>query len=193
MPQVRKSVIALAVVAMLSASAAQAQDASCLTADEARPLFQYALGDAMTGAVQACTPTLGQTSFLATGGSDMIKRYHDAQATAWPVARKAIRKAILASGSHDKTDTMLAKLPDEAMQPFVSGMVKQMVGSALKPKDCAKFDEFARLLAPLPPENMAGLITLIVELMNRPKPGQKQDFNLCPTQSVAVALPAPTP
>ena len=191
MQQVRKSVIALALVTMVWAGAVQAHDENCLTPEEAKPLFQYALGDALSGAAQSCTPTLGQASFLATGGADMIKRYRDAQSAAWPVARRAIRKAILSSGAHDKSEDLIAKLPDEALQPFVSGMVKQIVASALKPKDCARFDEIAQLLAPLPPENMAGLITLVVELMDRPKPGQKQNLNLCPLQPVTAVLPSP--
>lgn len=163
------------------AAIGQAQAAApCVTDEEFNQLVLYALPDVIDGAAAACRPTLGATGFLGTDGAALIARYRTAQAPAWPVARATMMKLQSSDKSNAAMDAVVSALPDDAVKPLVSGVVRQLVTKGIKPADCPTFDSAARLLAPLPAENMAGLVTLIVRRTDHPGPDTKSRIPLCP-------------
>lgn len=185
MRHLHKPVVALALGALLIAGTAQAAVEPCMTNAELDQLLLFSLADVVDGAAGACRPSLAADAFLVSDGPALVQRYRAAQPGAWPMARKAMMKMPGVGGDEGKGNAMMATLPDDALKPFVSGMVRQMVTTSVKPKDCARVDQVVRLLAPLPAENMAGLFTLIIGMVDHPTPDRKARLPLCP------AAPAP--
>jgi len=164
----------------LPAIAAQAAQASCLTAGEVRALTTFAMPSAMTGLIDSCAPQVGANSFMATQGGGLVSAYGARKDAAWPTARKAFFRLAASGkdGSQEATDA-LAKMPDAALQPFVEGMIGGMIGAKLKPGQCVIADKLMRLLAPLPPENTAELIGTIFELASADKKGGPAGLAIC--------------
>lgn len=150
----------------------------CLTQVELTGMVTYALPVVMDGAMKACRPTLSPAGYFATQGPSLLQRYAARKQQAWPVAKTAILK--IGDQKDASMKQMIANLPDSALQPFAEGMVAQMVTEGIKPDQCVAIERATRLLSPLPPENTAELLTFIVGLADKPKPGKKSALPLCP-------------
>lgn len=186
---VRHSIPAvLALMALGCATAARAGDDACLTPAELDATFAYALPTVIESAAQTCRPVLSRDGYLATGTDSLAARYRVGQAAAWPVAKAAALK-IGTSAAGGGLGRFAAFLPDSALQGFATGYVGQFVVQSIRPADCAEIEQALHLMAPLPPENTAGLITLLVRRLERPRPGQKPRIPLCPV----VSGPSPAP
>lgn len=188
-PKARSAGLALALMALTAGSVARAAE-PCLTENEMNQLLLFALPEVVDGASAACKPTLGAGSFLVQDNGALIGRYRQAQAPAWPVAHEALMKLPGFTGEGGKMDKLMRGLPDEAIKPLITGIVRQMVLQGVKPTDCATIDQAARLLAPLPAENMAGLFTLILRKVDHPAGQHKSRLPLCPVAPTPAAPPA---
>lgn len=171
----RKFIAAAALVAMCHAHTAFAQQ--CITEGEMTGLAAFALPSVMTGTMRTCRPHLSADGFFATEGDKLIGRYATGRAGSWPAAKAALLKL---GGKQGEMDETIARLPDEALQPFAEAMVTEMVGSGIKPDQCVAIERAARLLAPLPPQNTAELVTFMIATVAKPKPGRKADIPICP-------------
>ena len=155
-----------------SASAAQAQVSStCITHDEARALFAYAIPQAIEGVAGACKASLPATAFLPSQSAAMVARLKSAGSANWGSAKAAFLKM----GGKDGART-LATMPDSALEPFVAAAFSSVVTQGVKPKDCGKIDRFVAALAPLPPGHAAELITSLIALVG----GSDDKMPLCP-------------
>lgn len=180
---IRAAAATLALGALLSAQAAQAATPPCLESAEVNAMVTYALPAVMDSAMTFCAPHLAPQGFFAREGQGLVQRYAQAKPGAWPRAKAALLK--LAQTDKDPTIAQMARLPDKALQPFADGMLGQIVTEGLKPETCGPLEQMTRLLAPLPPENTAGLFTLIIRMVETPsrKPGaqpRKSGLPLCP-------------
>lgn len=190
----RKSLAAtLALIALTSATGARAAQDACLTPSDLDAVFAYALPTVIDSAAQACRPVLAPDGYLASQGADMAARYRMSQAAAWPLAKAAVLKVGVGAfdgkgaGGLGKFASML---PDGALQGFASGFVSQFVIQAVHPGDCRDIEFALRMIAPLPPENAAGLITLVVERLEHHhaetgQTGHRLTLPLCPVHPVA--------
>jgi hypothetical protein len=129
----------------------------------------------LTGVIDNCAPQLGANAFMTSQGRSLVAAYAAGKDAAWPQARKAFFR-LAQSGKNGDKDAMgaMGSMPDAALQPFVEGMIGGLIGAKLKPAQCGTADRLMRLLAPLPPENTAELLSTIVELAEadgKPKPG----------------------
>jgi len=176
-----RSLSAVAALAGLFAgevAQAQVQAGPCLSEQEVGSLVTYALPVVMDSAIKACAPTLSPQGYFATQGTALVQRYAVRKPGAWPLAKAALLK--LGNGDkNDKMGDMITKLPDQALQPFAEGMVAQMVAEGIKPDQCAAIERATRLLSPLPPENTADLLTFVLVLSEKPKPGKKSKLPIC--------------
>jgi hypothetical protein len=163
-----------AIIALIASPAVAEGQAPpvCLTDAEAQALFTYAIPEALDGVSKSCDTALPATSFLKINSTQTIARFRAAAAGTWPTARKAFMK-IAGDG---KESELMAGMPDSALQPFVSAAFSGVVANGVKPEKCAKIDRFVAALAPLPPANVAALITALIGLT-----GDKEghDFKLC--------------
>lgn len=174
------AMLAAGAMLVLQSPAALAQD--CLTEHEVTSLVTFALPTVMNSAITTCQPQLSSNGYFATQGRSLVARYAVGKAAAWPTAKAALFKLGGSKGDAQTRD-LLAKMPDEALQPFAEGLVGQMVGSGIKPDQCVAIERGARLLAPLPPENTAELITFILSVADKPKPGKTPKLSICPAQN----------
>lgn len=147
---------ALAAAAFAMPAQAVAAEAQCLAPAEVRALTTFAMPSVLTGLIDHCGPEVGAGGFMTTQGRGLVASYAARKDAAWPTARKAFFRLAASKGGADETSDMLAKMPDAALQPFVEGMIGGMIGSKLKPGQCAIADKMMRLLAPLPPEKHRG-------------------------------------
>lgn len=170
-----------ACLALFQTQLAQAATAAapCLSEAEVTALVGFALPSVIDGTMKSCKPHLSSNGYFATRGSEFLDRYATRKAANWPMAKSAFIK--LGSSKDSKMTDAIANLPDEAVQPFVEGLVSEMVGSEIKSDQCTAIERGVRLLSPLPPENTAELVSFILVLSSKPKPGKTSSFPICKT------------
>ena len=170
---------ALAGAALMQAQMAQAATATapCLNESEVTALVGYALPSVIEGTMKGCKPHLAANGYFATRGSEFLNRYAARKDQNWPLAKSAFLKL---GGSKDaKMADMMQNLPDNAVQPFVEAMVSEMVSGEIKPDQCTAIERGVRILSPLPPKNTAELVTFILVMADKPKPGKASAFPIC--------------
>lgn len=175
----RSTFVAAAALALLQGQMAQAATASaqCISENEMTGLVGFALPSALDGAMKGCKPHLATTGYFATRGNEFLERYTARKDANWPMAKAAFLKF---GGSGDaKIKDTFAKLPDEAVKPFVEAMVSELVGSEIKPDQCKAIERGVRLLAPLPPENTAELVSFILALSSGNKGAKTSSLPIC--------------
>lgn len=183
MSLLRNVVWGAALASLGLAEVAAAQEPACLTEREVTSLVTYALPVVMDGAMKACRPALSPQGYFATQGSSLVQRYAARKDGAWPEAKAALVKL---GGNDNKLKDLVSSLSDEALQPFAEGMVSALVTKGIKPGQCKAIERATRLLAPLPPENTAELVTFILVLADKPKvrgavgATKKSDLPICP-------------
>ena len=163
-----------AFLALISSPAVAQEQApsQCLTAPEARALFTFVIPEAIEGVAAKCKTALPSTAFLPSSSAATIAKFREAAKGGWPAARAAFLKI---SGP-DKETEVVAKMSDKALQPFVSEAFAGVVANDVKPADCPKIDRFVAALAPIPPSNVADLITALIGLVGEKK---GDDLKLC--------------
>ncbi len=170
------SIVAVAVPTMATAQQAK----QCLTPKEAQGLVSFALPEIISSVSSKCAPSLGPDGYLSRSGTELAGRYRAAAVTSWPSAKLALRKFI------DTDTAFLDNLPDEALKGILGAGISTAVVKDIKPTQCGDIDRVARVLAPLPPENMSQLVGIVLELTARP-PAQaavaktKAPFSICPS------------
>lgn len=170
---------AIALAAIASSQAAQAQQQACINPADLSDAVIYAMPMAFDAARTTCTNRLSKNGFMATKGDAFIAPYRTAQNTAWPGALRVI-KAFMADKARgeDGADTadmsaMIASMPESALRPLIDAFVGQMIAEKIKPASCSKIERGIELVSPLPAENVGGLATFLIEL------GEIKDPMLC--------------
>ncbi|MCJ2181419.1 hypothetical protein MTR62_01665 [Novosphingobium sp. 1949] len=156
---------AVALCPALASAAQTSLDTACLTRDEARSVLTYSLPQVIDGTARRCRAVLPANAFLTTHGQDVVQRYSTNRQAYWPDARAAFVK--LAARRDASFGRIAAQMDDAALKPLVDATVSGLVEQAIKPETCQQIDLAIDLLAPLPPRNTAGLITLFIELAAR--------------------------
>lgn len=183
MSLIRNMVWGAALASLAASEVAAAQEPACLSEREVTSLVTYALPVVMNSTMKTCSPQLSPQGYFATQGPGLVQRYAARKSAAWPDAKAALIKL---GGNDDKMKDIVANLSDEALQPFAEGIVAAMVAKGIKPGQCKAIERGVRLLAPLPPENTAELVTFVLVLADKPKvrgavgASKKSDLPICP-------------
>lgn len=160
---------ALALTALASATAAQAQQQPCVNPADLSDAVVYVMPVAFDAAKTVCGASLAKGGFMAREGDAYIAQFRDGQAKAWPGAFRFLKTfmeqggAGTAAGDADMA-AMLSAMPADALRPFVDALVGQMIAGEIKSDSCGKIERGLELLSPLPRENMGGLAAFVVEL-----------------------------
>lgn len=162
----RKTLTLATMLLGIAPSIAQAET-TCLTRPEAQAMFTYALPQVISGTAKRCQQVLPADSYLRTHGTELANRYATQKGRSWPEAKAAFLK--LSEGQSSDVAKFARNLPDESLRPLVDITVEGLVSQHLPLKSCDRIDLAVDLLAPLPPENTAGLIALIVEMTAKAK------------------------
>jgi zona occludens toxin (predicted ATPase) len=173
---------ALALTALASATAAQAQQKACVNPADLSDAVAYVMPIAFDAARTTCANRLAKDGFVAVRGEEYIASFREGQDTAWPGAFRFIKTFMDKEGGGDaaggaEMQAMLTSMPDFALRPFVDALVGQMIAGEIKGDSCAKIERGLELLSPLPRDNVGGLIAFIVELTDLKHPPP-----MCPAQ-----------
>lgn len=163
---------ALTLAALAAPVAATAQTNACLTPREGEAVLLYLAPDLLAQATRTCAPVLGASAYLRRN-PDLGRRYMDASADAWPTARAGIAKVA---------GPDVAPLLDSAFAaPAVSSLVAPLVAQEIKAADCPQIDRILSLVAPLPPQNIAGIAVAFLQLANDRdrKAGRRSPLPIC--------------
>ena len=156
---------AAALVAVALPAAAEARPD--LSPESTQAAVRYALPHLLAGVRSSCGPALSKNGYLARNGAALLDRFSQGSDAAWPAARDALM--ALGGEKNANMTEMLAQMPDAALKPFVDATISSMIATKLKVEDCDEIERGLELLAPLPPENIAGLAGFFLELSDRDK------------------------
>lgn len=161
-PSFRRLARCLVSTIALCPALATAATPACLTRGEARSVLTYSLPQVIDGTAKRCRQALPADSFLSSHGQEVVQRYSGPRDQYWPQARSAFLKL---SRSRDETfGSVAAQLPDDTLKPLVDATVSGLVAQSIHLESCDEIDLAINLLAPLPPQNTAGLIALFIEI-----------------------------
>ena len=172
----RIAAILAAAAFAIQSTAAQAGEASCLTSKQADSLAGYALPSVISGAAKRCSATLTDSSYLKTHGPALAERYAARKDATWPSAKAAF---LTMSKGRDGADKIFSTLPDSSLREMVDVVFEGLVAQEIPVDGCDKIDNFVRILAPLPPENTAELVVLLIGLSPAAKSGKPGKLAIC--------------
>ena len=162
--------LALAVNPIVSQAAAPE---TCLAPTEVDALIRFAMPDIANAVANQCAASLGTQSYLKRNQAALLGRFAGPSKAALPRAKAAFAKMT------NMPD--LSALGDGTMHDLI-GIGVTSAFAKLKPADCTKADQLLGLLDPLPPENMAGLVTFILQAASENSGGKEKStpFKVCP-------------
>ena len=162
---------ALALTALASAQAAQAQQA-CIAPEDAADAVIYVMPAAYDATLKSCKKQFNEETFLTSAdGNNFIEQFRTQQDERWGGTFRFLKVFISAqSEGEEGMAEMIAAMPEESLRPFVDGILGQVIGEQIKTDTCASIDRGAELLSPLPAENVGGLVAFILELVELDNP-----------------------
>ncbi len=176
----------IALAALTSAQAAQAQQQGCAAPADVSDAAVYAMPIAFDAARTVCANRLSRSGFMATKAEAFVAPFRAGQNKAWSGAFRLLKIVMAQKNAGEEAGgmdigAMLSTMPESAVRPFVDELVGQMIAEEIKPDACGKIERGLELISPMPTENVGGLIALLVEV---------SDVN---TPPVCTAAPAPAP
>lgn len=140
------------------------------SSSEIEGAVRFGLPALFEGYRASCSAQLSPDGYVAQNADRLAAKFTEGADAHWPAA-----KATLSTLSNDQgmDSAMLADLPDEALKPFVTALLQQMVAAEIKPSQCIDVERGLELIDPLPADNIAGLIGLVVEMAERGDSGSE--------------------
>ena len=174
----RTLVLGLGMAAMLPHQVALAQsDAkACVEQADLADAVVYAMPLLTQAMRNKCSDSLSSSGFMAREGDAFVAPYAARQDAAWPGALRMLSQ--FAGNEKEGADMMqmFSALPAETVRPLFDAIIEQKVAEEIKVADCGKIERGVELLAPLPPENVSGLVTFLMDLAKVGNP------KLCPAR-----------
>lgn len=169
--------LGMAAVMQHQVALAQADAAACIEQADLADAVVYAM-PLLTQAVRGkCSASLSSSGFIARQGDAFVAPYVARQAAAWPGALRMLSQF----GGSDKDGAemmqMFSALPADTVRPLFDAIIEQKVAEEIKVADCAKIERGVELLSPLPPENVSGLVTFLLDLAKVDNP------KMCPARN----------
>ncbi|MEL6877023.1 MAG: hypothetical protein AAGL68_02870 [Pseudomonadota bacterium] len=163
----------------MQAQIAQAQEA-CVVQQDLTDAVIYAMPVLADAFDTACSAELAPDGFFATQRQEFIAPYAALGDETWPGASRVLNTFVTAGSTGENGMPGLAEIfgnqSPETVRPFIDAMLGTMVVSEIKPKDCGKIERGLELMAPLPPENMGGLVTFLMDMAEVKNP------RICPLE-----------
>ena len=181
----RTALTLLAATLTLVPGIANAAEPPCLSAAEFSSIATFALPGVISDLAQRCSANLPANAYLPTSGDALAQRYAAAKPAAWPPAKAAFLK--LSTGAGGDAAAMLPLLPDETLQQFVDTLAGSLVSQKVPSEHCGMVDQLVRLLSPLPPEKVGGLLALAASRAGKSGPSPAGKFTICPAPAAPSA------
>lgn len=169
--------VMLACLSTHAGAVTAAAPATCLTETEVHGLILYAMPDIAEQLGTSCAAAgLPASAYLVRSGADLLARYKAAAPTA-SVARVALAK--MAGAPIDKFNA----LDDQGLHAIVGAGIASSMAKGIKPGDCRIVSDVLEQLAPLPPENIASLLGVVLrEAGRKPDKHDAGPFRICGTE-----------
>jgi hypothetical protein len=151
--------VATAMLAASVSAEAQKTDKACLYPEEIDAMVISFAPRLIEVTATACKPHLAENAYLNRSSGVLAERYRVAGKSLWPLAYKGMLKM---SGL-EKVKNPLIK-PD-ALREMLDAKIPEIVAD-IKPETCVTIDRVGQLVDPLPPQNMAGLFSTILEIVS---------------------------
>lgn len=155
---------------------AQKNTPACVERADLADAITYAVPMLVKAVRTKCAGTLSPSGFMAQQSDAFIKPFADKQTAAWPGALRLLNQFAGSDKSAREAMAMFKDLPADSVRPLFDAIIEQKVAGDIKLADCAKIERGVELLAPLPTDNVAGLVTFLVELAKVKNP------ELCPAR-----------
>lgn len=176
--RLRSLVLAFGVAAVVPHQVALAQsDAqACIEQADLADAVVYAMPILTQAMRSKCSDTLSPNGFMALQGDAFVAPYAERKDAAWPGALRMLSQ--FAGNEKEGADMMqmFSALPAETVRPLFDAIIEQKVAEEIKVDDCGKIERGVELLSPLPPENVSGLVTFLMDLAKVANP------KLCPAR-----------
>jgi hypothetical protein len=166
-----KLAAAALLLAVPQVAAPPASPPPCVSRADAADLSLYLLPALLPAVVERCRATLPATAWLTTQGPAYGERLAVGRDARWPGARRAF--VNMAGGRQPPKG-----VSDATLRSLAEDMLRTQLPAAMKVEDCRKIDDFARLLSPLPPDNLGEFVALLMDVGSAAKPNR--EFDMCP-------------
>lgn len=163
MRRLKIAAVMMSASALLAGQAAQAQAPRCVDPRDLSDAVVYTMPSLVAAYRTKCASTMDGKGFLAREGERFSARFAALADQSWPGAYRML-ESFAANGMNREIVEAFEQLPPETLKLVVDTIVIQKVAQEIKVKDCAKIDHGVELLAPLPVENVGGLVSFIVEM-----------------------------
>lgn len=173
----RKIILVLSASLLVAPDLAKGAEPPCLSHAEFSSLAGYALPSIISGTSKRCATRLGTQAYLKSNGEQLARRYLARKEMSWPDAKAAFQK--LSAQSNDEANELFRQLPDESLRVMLDIILEGMISQQIPLGECETIDNFVRLLAPLPPENMAELLALAVGLASGNEKDEIGSIRIC--------------
>lgn len=129
---------------------------------------RYALPHMFTGYIAGCRPHLQKNGYVLRNADRLSTKFTTGSAGYWPKAKLALMQLAATKDSpRDDTAAVISSLPDDALRPFVNGLITSMVVGKMKPELCSDLESGLEILDPLPVENYGKLAIFVFNMVER--------------------------
>jgi hypothetical protein len=146
--------------AAFSASSAMAQmenlDPAAVTA-----ATRYSLPLLFDGYLTRCSGTLDPAGYANSNARKLRAKFSQGAADAWPAARTLVLE--MAEGEAAGSTDLIGNMPDDALRPFVDGLIPSMIAQEIELEQCEVIERVLELFDPMPADNLAGMVGLFTE------------------------------
>ena len=137
----------------LAAAPVVAQQRTCISAAENEAVIGNLLPSILAAAADRCVERIGPGAYLASAGQRLAAGLQGHADASWPVAKQALERV----GGN--------ALPDnEALLGAGRALIAGGIANGMDADACRTVSRLTEKLAPLPPENFAGVFALFLEL-----------------------------
>ena len=147
--------------ALVAATPLAAQSPADIDPQSMSAAVRYALPLAFDGFIETCSAQLSPSGYALRNENNLRAKFNDGIDAAWPPAKAAL---VTIASDGEGMGNMFEMLDDDTLRPFVDGLVKSLVQSEIKTKDCSNIERGMEILDPMPVENIAQLAGFLAEV-----------------------------
>lgn len=171
---VKTGAAALALFSLAQPSLAHANQ--CVSEQDLDSAAQFMMPSIVAALKAKCSGQLSEDGFFATQSEDFLEPYIEEQDKNWPGTFRFF-KAFAADAQVDAS--LFDALPEEIVRPMIETTFGTMLVKDIKTTDCSKIERGMEYIAPLPPENIGGLIGFVVVLVEEGNAKKGKKPRLC--------------
>ncbi len=146
-----------ATLALASSAAAQSQQRQCITPGENEAVVAYVMPELIGALETRCASALPANAFLKTRSGPLQRKLEPQADRAWPRARNAAQRF---AGTSLPVEGRFENIAKSAIAPTAA----LAIARGFDAERCRIADRLLAELAPLPPQNLAGVMALFLEL-----------------------------